>query len=375
MASQREQIVAQKIRRVLEYLKDNKINQCAIENRLNYTSLSKAKNIKKYPQKIIERKTRSELLDELLDEYGLEIVEQTDEIIPKEDNICTKNTNNTIYYIMYYYAFLREVVDKAIVKIINKKEVVIDYRLDEHWEGTYEIIENYTFIQLEKLGGTTPVKKLICLFTGTEKFGRPILIGTYSTVKRDGFPAAGKILFEKIKYEKDIENKIKNDVDPRIAFFLKNKVFVSESFTPNSIDELDTTYKLHQRYSGLYYFLYPKNNDQHVKAELVWKKDSQINLVINKITYKGYAEALNNHSFKLEVKDRAGFSNLSQDSIIIFINMAITEYDPYYPGVGISNILETNTNSFKCLIVKQEYYSNNSENIFKSIKDCNIVIK
>lgn len=374
MCSIKDQIVAKRIRKVLQYLKKNKINQSAIEQRLNYTSLSKAKNYERYPQNIIERKSRTELLDLLLDEYGLEYIDETDRVVPKGAEIRTSGKNNVLYYVMYYYAFTRNVVDKAIVKIINKQQVIIDYRLDEHWEGVYNIIENYTFIQLEKMGGTTPVKKLICLFTGTKKIGRPILLGTYSTVKRDGFPAAGKILFEKIEDESQINKKIKSETDDRIAYYLSNRVFVSETFTPNTLDELDSRFKLLNRYTGDYYLLYPTPNHDIIKAKLTWSGNTKVELFFDNISYTGNAKPLDNHTIKLEMTDDAGFSELSQDSIIIFIKMVKSLTEPYYKGVGISNILESNSNSFNCLIIQKKDYNEFSEKLAKKILGSNSII-
>ncbi len=228
---------AEKVRKVLRYLKNRKVSQKMIEDKLNYTSLSKIKNPEKYPQTVIERKTRKEVLNLILQHYGLEIDDQTDKIKASEKAFEPEEIE-ILHYIMYYYSFFRKEVGLAWVRIIDREKVLIDYRIDEHWKGKFEVIENYTFIHAEKQGITTPVKKLICLFSGTVKYGRPILLGTYSTVKRDGYPAAGKTLFEKVAGKEEALEKFASKIDTRIQNYLHGTVFTSETVTPNVLEDL-----------------------------------------------------------------------------------------------------------------------------------------
>ena len=229
--------IADHVKAVLEYLKEHKISQKMVADKLNYTSLSKIKNPDKYPQSIIERKTRKDVLEMLLKNYGLEIDGETDVVISRDTEFQPEYTE-TLHYIMYYYSFFRKEVAMAWVRIIDKKNVLIDYRIDEHWKGKFEVIENYTFIHARKYGIATPVRKLICLFSGTVKYGRPILLGTYSTVKRDGFPAAGKILFEKVAGKEEVLARFASKVDIRVQKYLVNSVFISETYTPNTLEDL-----------------------------------------------------------------------------------------------------------------------------------------
>jgi hypothetical protein len=229
--------IAEKVRLVLEYLKDHKVSQKMISNKINYTSLSKIKDPEKYPQSVIERKTRQEVLELLLQHYGLEIDMQTDKVWSTSATFEPVYAE-TLHYIMYYYSFFRKEVAMAWIRIIDRESVLIDYRIDEHWKGKFEVIENYTFIHAEKQGITTPVKKLICLFSGTVKYGRPILLGTYSTVKRDGYPAAGKTLLEKIDDKEEALTRFASKVDPRIEKYLNRSVFTTETFTPNALEDL-----------------------------------------------------------------------------------------------------------------------------------------
>lgn len=351
-------ILADRISKVLAYLKTKKITQYEIEQRLNFTSLSKAKNFGRYPQPIIERKTRLELLKDLLNSYGLAFNEKLDQVEETGIEVPDSVEPDTIYYIMYYYAFARETIDKAIVKIVDRRKVYIDYRLDEHWEGTYEVIENYTFINVVKLGDTTPVKKMISLFSGTMKHGRPILLGTYSTVKRDGYPAAGTIIMEKVD-KSSLDKSIKSEPDPRIVHYLANKVMVTETFTPNSLDNLSQNYSLINAYSGEYLFLYPKDNEL-IQAELNLGKDSLCTLTTSGIKYSGQFTMLDVHTIKIEMIDTASdFSHTAKESITIFINTKNLSLSPFYVARCLSNAFESTPSLFKCLVILKLEYGNN----------------
>ncbi|MDN5204296.1 hypothetical protein QQ008_23085 [Fulvivirgaceae bacterium BMA10] len=350
-------ILSERIGKVLDYLKENKITQYEVEQQLNYTSLSKAKNYARYPQAIIERKTRAELLEDLLTEYRLIYDEEFDRVKSENDKVHVNPVDHTLYYIMYYYAFARDTIGKAIVKIINKKRVEINFPQDEHWEGRFEVVENYTFIEAEKLGDYTRVKKLICLFSGTEKFGRPILLGTYSTVKRDGYPAAGSVLFEKVEQKELLEKKVKSETDPRIAYYLTNKVFIADTFTPNSLDNLRSEFRLLARYAGDYHFFYLHNNKKISKYDLIMTSDSKVKLNFEGVMYTGYYKFLDHHTIKLELTDGARFSHMTDDTIIIYLNTINASYNPFLYCVGISNAIETGSNSFSCLLIEKRKHS------------------
>ncbi len=370
MEASNAKIFAERIKIVLKYLKEIKISQFEIEEQLNYTSLSKAKNYSRYPQQIIERYTREELFNKILDEYGLAFNSESNSVFKKDSKIHGSPSNTSLNYIMYYYAFARETVGKAIVRIINDKKVVMDYRYDEHWEGSFQVIENYTFIDVEKTGGVTPVRKLICLFSGTRKTGRPILLGTYSTIKRDGFPAAGKIVFERVDDKAMLATKIKNKADPRIAYYLMNKVWVSETFTPNTLDNLSQSYKLINRFAGSYLFFYPKRNNEIEKGELIFNNDSSLHLSLKNMTYSGITNPVDNHTLRLELNDDAGFSEVVENRISLLMETSKSKYEPFYHCVGISNALESNSNSFECLIIEKKDFDQTPKEIREKSINC-----
>lgn len=344
--------LARRIQLILSFLKNNRINQSDIEQRLNYTSLSKAKNFKRYPQSIIEKKTREELYNELLLSYKLKFDELNDRVITIGDQITREDQHTELCYVMYFYAFVRETVEKAIVRIQNNKKVSIEYALNEHWEGTMEVIENYTFIDVQKIGNTTPVRKLICLFNGTVKFGRPFLIGCYSTVKRDGVPAAGNIIFEKMSGTDKINAKVKADVDPKIYRFLNNKVITTDTITPNSLEELHRDNNLINKFADNY-TLYYTANDELKSCKIELQNSGMVNLHIYDITYKGTFKFLDSQTIKIDINDRSSFSQIVREEINLIINTNDLQFSPLYTGYGISNVLTPNKVNFKCLLVSQ----------------------
>ncbi|MDN5210543.1 hypothetical protein QQ020_00750 [Fulvivirgaceae bacterium BMA12] len=354
-------VLADRISKVLNYLKEQKITQYEIEQRINYTSLSKAKNFDRYPQVIIEKMSRQELLLRLLEEFGLRYDEATDHIFPGGELKPITTSQEVLYYIMYYYAFARETVGKAVIRIINKKRVIIDYRLEEHWEGTYEVVENYTFINAVKAGDSTPVKKLICLFSGTKKYGRPILLGTYSTVKRDGFPAAGRILLEKVEQEDDIHEKLNNETDPRIVSYLTNKVFVSKTYTPNSLDDLSSDHRIIQKYAGRYVLFYPNRNHEFTRAELTIEINSRSTMDIGGLNYAGHTKLLDPHTLQIRLQEGHSFTEASQSSLTIFFNTRKNTMHEFYNCAGISNELEGYPASFACFMIRLSDLDNLSE--------------
>lgn len=346
--------LADRIGKVLQYLKVRKISQSEVEARLNYTSLSKAKNFQKYPQSIIEKKTRLELLLQILSTYNLAYNEDNDTVIESgEFDSIQKENKDCMYYIMYYYAFARETIGKAIIKIHNKKKVYINYPKNENWEGIYEVIENYTFISAEKKGDTTPVRKLICLFSGTEKFGRPILLGSYSTVKRDGYPVAGNLILLKSESEKQLEKMIKKETDPRIAHYLYEKIFVTDTFTPNSLKDLSRDYTLVQKYVASYNLFYKYEHDK-LMAELDLNKNGRANITIASVSYHGYFQLLDSQTIKIVLEDSFDFSHHVKEEITIILQTNQSIHLPLYVGSGVTNIFKSNKLNFKCVALNKE---------------------
>lgn len=348
-------ILAYRISKVLAHLKSKKIAQYEIEQKLNFTSLSKAKNYGSYPQPVIEKRTRQELLNDLLKTYRLTFDEKLDEVSDLDEESSLKTDPEIIQYIMYYYAFARNTIDKAMVRIVGKKKVFIDYRLDEHWEGSYEVIENYIFINAIKLGDTTPVKKMISLFTGTMRYGRPILLGTYSTVKRDGYPAAGKVVF--VKYEGDnIDRALKEQVNPRISYYIGGDVITTETFTPNHIDNLNKDFKLVDSYSGHYVFLYSKNKEI-LCEELILNSDGTVLLSLFNVQYHGEFRLLDSHTIEIRMDDNErSYSHAPTESITIMINTKNVTYAPYYLARCVSNAVESTPNIFSSFIIKKDQF-------------------
>jgi hypothetical protein len=348
---------AQIIHKMIGFLKGNKISQQEIESRLNYTSLSKAKNYDKYPQMIIEKKTRAELIQELSNEFSLIYREADDSVEFIDGQEGQLSLIDTEYYVMHYYAFAREISDRALVKIVNKRKVTIDNYIDEeHWEGLFSVIENYTFIELTKMGYTTPVKKLMCLFSGTMKYGRPILLGTYSTVKRDGYPAAGKVVLEKASSEEDAMNMINQESDFRIRGFLRNNVHVTRTFTPNKIDDLSFNHMdEYMQAVGEYRFFYPVPQDQWKWTDLIIRPDYSADVVLKDVLYKGSISLFNAETLSIRFRRKKVIPSEPTSHLLkVEINIRTRIKDKIMVCAGSSPSLHLYPSAFSCYLAPKD---------------------
>ena len=348
---------AELIGQTITFLKEKKISQQEIASRLNYTSLSKAKNIGSYPQTIIEKKTRQELLQSLFTEFSLQYNPEFERVELVSEHATSQPLSEVQFYIMHYYAFRRGVVDRAIIQIINKRKVIIDYRLDEHWEGICSVIENHTFIEVQKLGYSTPVKKLLCLFSGTMKYGRPFLLGTYSTVKRDGYPAAGRVLLQKAEDADSARVLLNEDSDYRIVSYLKHNVYVTKTFTPNSLNEINSdNYNHYARIVGEYHFIFPATSSEWAVIPLTLSNDFSASTEIHDIAYTGTASFYNvnvlNITFRIfKNKD---VDNFRKQALTLDINVREKSKAGYYVGTANSPDLHGAPSCFSCYLLPKD---------------------
>lgn len=341
------------IQKMIAFLKGKKISQQEIESRLNYTSLSKAKNFEKYPQMIIEKMTREELIESLSNEFSMRYVEASDSIEFVEGKDGHPSLIDTEYYVMHYYAFAREETDRALMKIINKRKVSIYNDVDEeHWEGLFSVIENYSFIELTKMGYTTPVKKLLCLFSGTMKYGRPILLGTYSTVKRDGYPAAGKVVLQKAESEENALEIIQKDSDYRIRGFLRDNVHVTRTFTPTSLDDLSFNHiDEYMQVVGEYRFFYPALNNQWIWTNLTIHPDYSGEVYLNEVRYKGSISLFNAETLSIRFRRKKVLPSEPTSHLLkVEINLRNRDHHKIMVCAGSSPSLHLYPSSFSCYL-------------------------
>ncbi len=346
------------ITQAIELLKGHKINQQEIELRLNYTSLSKAKNEVKYPSIIIEKKTRKEILQALFNEFSLFHNKENDRIELVSGRDLDGKPNDVQYFIMHYYAFARGVVDRALIKIMNKRKVVMDYRINEHWEGVYHVIESYTFIEVTKMGYSTPVKKLLSLFSGTKKYGHKYLLGTYSTVKRDGYPAAGRVILESASSEEKALQLLHEDSDYRIVSYLKNNVYLTKLSTPNTLDDIVSDHHKHYiNLIGKYHIIVPaKSNTWNVKM-LTIHKDFSATVEINNVVYYGDSNFINVNVLNIV------FTRKNQDGLTIRkqilnlnINIRTSSSNHIFTCTASSPIIHGTPSAFSAFLVPSEFY-------------------
>lgn len=354
--SQRE--YAELIDKVLDFLKEHKISQNSISERINYYSLSKIKNSKKYPQKIIEGKNRYEIFTEILDVYGLKYDYEEDLFtgVGGEFKVSTIK-DNAIYYVLYYFSFAKQFVGKGLVTITDKKWVTLEFNDPNHtfafWRGTFEVVESYTFLYLEKKGNTTPVKALYSFFSGTIKHGRPVLIGTYSTIKRDGSPTAGNVVMEKVSTKDFGSKKILDDTDPRVTAFLLNKNFTLETITPPTISDLPKLL-LNNLFVGNFIFYWPYKNGRILNGKMTIKETAEIIATFENLIFKGTVKLNDHNTLYLKLKNSRINRNLKSNNVHAYLN--INNYnakDGVIAGILITPSLLVTPSSFPILIIKK----------------------
>lgn len=350
---------AELIGKLLIFLKEHKISQNSVAERINYYSLSKAKNSGRYPQKIIEGKNRAEIFHKILAEYGLRHdVENETFIGINGDFTSTMQSVEAIYYVLYYFSYAKQIVGKGLVTIKEKKWATLDFNDHNHtlsfWKGTFDVVENYTFLYLEKRGDTTPIKAFYSFFSGTIKHGRPILIGTYSTIKRDGSPTAGNIVMEKVE-TKDLGNtKINEITNPKITAFLLNKNFTLETITPPTIDDLPKPL-LSKMFVGEYLFYWPYKNDTILTGSIRLMETAEIEAVFENRFFKGDTKLTDNNTLYIKLRNSKSNRNLKSNDIHAYLN--INNYSNergVIAGILITPSLFALPSSFPILLVKKE---------------------
>ena len=349
---------AELINKVLIFLKEHKISQNSVGNRINYYSLSKAKNIKSYPQKIVEGKTRPEVYNRILEAYNIVYNSEKDVFKSLNDDIINKpHKDDFIYYVIYYYSYAKQIVGKGLVSINEKKWATIDFNDPNHtpsiWKGSFDVVEGYTFLSLEKKGDTAPVKAFYSFFSGTIKHGRPILIGTYSTIKRDGSPTAGNIVMEKIASRDQALEKINGGTNPKITAFLLNKNFTIETITPSTIEDLPKLL-LNTIFIGEYTIYWPYKKEVVLKGAITIKETSETEAVFEDRIFKGTSELTNSNTLFLKLRNSKVNRNLKSNDLYAYLN--INNYNNergVMAGVLITPSLLSMPSSFPILLVKK----------------------
>jgi hypothetical protein len=253
--------LAELIAETLEFLKnDRKLSNKKVEQDINFGQLAKAKSSN------YQVLNRQDILDTLLSFYNLKIDETSSKIIEQPES-----GNNTDYYMTYYFLKERKVVKKGIMKVKNWSTVETffynaDYSKTEVlWKGTYKVIESNTFIDLEKKGTSasevTPIKTLMCLYSGTEKINRPYLIGTYSAVRKNNIPTCGKVFMEKVDSFEIASANLINDIDPVIVAFLNETNIIGETITPDKLSDLPVSHII-SKFIGNYKIFFPGVNGE-----------------------------------------------------------------------------------------------------------------
>lgn len=323
--------LAELISKALDFLKnDRKVSNKQVEKDINLGQLAKAKNSK------YQVLNRQDILETLLSFYNLKINETSNEIMEQPES-----GNNTDYYMVYYFLKERQVVKMGIMKVKNWSIVETffynaDYsKAEVLWKGSYRVIESNTFIDLEKKGvnvsEVTPIKTLMCLYSGTEKINRPYLIGTYSAVRKNNIPTCGKVFMEKVdSFEVATENLTK-DIDPVIVAFLNETNIIGETITPDKLSDLPVSHII-SKFIGKYKVFFPGTNGELREGAATMNDYNVVYFLLDGKEMEGRVTLLSVNSIRLvlRVKDVQGHL-LEIDSTII-----VNEVNGLLTGISLS---------------------------------------
>jgi len=345
------------INKLLIFLKQYRISQSSVSDRINYYSLSKVKNSLRYPQIIIEKQSRKELFVIILKSYNLRYDYESEQFLGIEGEFLGDHKDSEIiFYVIYYFSLAKQIIGKGFVTIKEKKWTTIDFNDPNHtssiWKGTFEVVESFTFLSLEKKGNTTPVKAFYSFFSGTIKYGRPILIGTYSSIKRDGSPTTGTVILEKVNTKEEGINKIKEETNPKIFSYLRNKNFTVESITPTTIDDLPKL-SLSSQLVGKYACYWPFKNDRICKSIIEIENTGTVRANFENQLYEGSVDYSHNNSINISMQNAKSFKALKKNDIQAYLN--INNYDRNYgmiAGVMITPNLFSVPASFPVLFIE-----------------------
>lgn len=362
------------IRKAIDFLKEKKINQGSVEEKINYYSLSKAKNSLKYSQKTIEGKDRREVLYKIIDAYHIQYNPETNSFEATKGHFDkTSYTEPDIYYVLYYFSLAKQVVGKGLVTIREKKWATIDFCDPNHtfslWQGNFEVIENFTFLNVEKKGNTTPLKALYSLFSGTIKLGRPILIGTYSTIKRDGSPTAGNVVMEKVKTKEDGLAKVNGATNPKITAFLLDKNLTLKTLTPPTIDNLPKPLIV-QSYVGDFLFYWPYKMNRILSGKLTINENTEAIASFERMLFKGRVSLSDHNTLYLNLRNSIIKGNSKSNNIHVYLNINnYNDADGAIAGVVVTPSLFVSPTAFPILILRNRINikPETIENYFNSI--------
>lgn len=342
---------------VLQLLKTHKISQSIVAERINYFSLSKSKNSQKYPQLVIEGKRREEVLSLIMDEFQLAYDNDNESFRILNKNFSSLSEKaSSVYYVVYYYSFAKEIVGKGLLTIKDRKWASIEFNDPNHtysfWKGSFEVVESYTFLYLEKKGDTTPLKAFYSFFSGTIKHGRPFLLGTYSSIKRDGSPTAGKVLIEKVGSDMEGKQKILDSTDKRIESYLHDTNYTMEMLTPANINELPNI-GVSDQFQGRYTLYWPYRKDSIREGSVEVSENYSVKMHLENQKYQGLIRSTEKNSLLIELHSEHTEEKAQLPSIIAFINSTNYHHQiGLLSGVVVGSRLFSFPSAFPVLLVE-----------------------
>jgi hypothetical protein len=200
------------------------------------------------------------------------------------------------------------------------------------------------------------------------------LLGTYSTVKRDGYPAAGKVVLEKVDSEEEAFVVINEESDYRIRGFLRDNVHVTRTFTPISLDDLSFSHiDEYLQAVGEYRFYYPMGTDQWRWTDLTILPDHSGEVYIKDVRYKGSISLFNAETLSIRFRRKKVIPSEPTSHLLkVEINLRNKINNQIMACAGSSPFLHKYPSSFSCYLAPKNL---EPEKVLKNLEHALFVAK
>ncbi|MEO0684553.1 MAG: hypothetical protein AAFY76_05775, partial [Cyanobacteria bacterium J06649_11] len=212
------------------------------EYRIEYTSLSKARNFPRYrnlKSDLIGGQSMGDVHQNIFEKYPLELNTETNDIQiivegSQNGNGRLAPTKEVIPYVYYYYTDSIQGVNKGILLFHERGGIELrvfsprDVSQSVSWFGTYKFSGMYLFVEVET-GKANQFKSLQTYFSGVPSIWQKFYVGTYNGIRADGTLFVGKGLLQKVSSEEEAIEYLHKESDPKIANFLEGEVLSVET--------------------------------------------------------------------------------------------------------------------------------------------------
>lgn len=217
-------------------LKKQGITQQEVGEKIEFSSLSKAKKFSQYKNRnsnLIGGKSLNEVLHNIVEAYSLHLDDKKANFIISDSSIlhndlAQKNALESCY-LFHYYTDSVNGINRGILSFKTSGEVVLtiispfNKELRNTWKGTFKFTNMYLFVELNS-GSDSSFTSLHTYFAGIANTWLDYFQGTYNGIRADGTLLVGKSLLERVVDEQKANELIHEPIDDRVKRFLDGSI-------------------------------------------------------------------------------------------------------------------------------------------------------